>query len=779
MNDNKYHIISGKKDRYRLDSRVLEEEIQDAVARGYRYLKIKAYGQHGIGGRLWKAGKEAVHLKIDGYSGQRTGSLGFPNTHIEIMGPVSDDVGWLNAGAQIIIHGNASNGVANGMAQGKVYVGGSIGARGMTMTKHNPRFDPPELWVLGSVGDYFGEFMAGGISVICGFEAQTPDNILGYRPFVGMVGGKIFFRGPYGGFSHADSKIVPVEDEDWNWFIKNLKIFLKSIKRPELFEKISYRKDWQLIIARSPHERIGSRSRSIQSFRRDIWDKELGKGGLIGDLTDIDRSPVPVITTGDLRRFVPVWENRKYMAPCEASCPIGIPVHKRWAMIRDGRVDEAVDMALSYTPFPATVCGYLCPNPCMQACARISGSMPPIDVTKIGQVSIKANLPELPLENGKKIAVIGGGPAGISVAWQLRMQGHKTTVYDMAKKLGGKIASVIPDSRIPYEVFSTELERVEKVISHVRLQQRLDKEEMEQLREDFDFMVIAAGAYTSRMLPVPGKERMITAFDFLLQAKQGKAKPGKRVVIIGAGNVGCDVASEAYSSGAEEILLIDVQEPASFGKERENAESIGAKFRWPCFTKEITEQGVMLTTGEIIPADTVIISIGDVPDLQFLPENVATERGFIVVNEHYQTTDSKIFAIGDVVRPGLLTDAIGAGRKAANAIIDIIDGKRPMGDNRLMIDRSRVSLEYFDPRIKSFDDLDHCGSQCSSCGTCRDCGICVTVCPETAISRQEKEQNEFEYIVDETRCIGCGFCAGACPAGIWNLVPNNPITLKR
>jgi len=85
----------------------------------------------------------------------------FPNTYIEIMGPVSDDVGWLNAGAQIIIHGNASNGVANGMAQGKVYVGGSIGARGMTMTKHNPRFDPPELWVLGSVGDYFGEFMAG------------------------------------------------------------------------------------------------------------------------------------------------------------------------------------------------------------------------------------------------------------------------------------------------------------------------------------------------------------------------------------------------------------------------------------------------------------------------------------------------------------------------------------------------------------------------------------------------------------------------------------------
>ncbi|MBW2569823.1 MAG: FAD-dependent oxidoreductase, partial [Deltaproteobacteria bacterium] len=263
------------------------------------------------------------------------------------------------------------------------------------------------------------------------------------------------------------------------------------------------------------------------------------------------------------------------------------------------------------------------------------------------------------------------------------------------------------------------------------------------------------------------------------------AKPGKRVVIIGAGNVGCDVASEAHRLGAKEIILIDVQKPASFGKERESAEAVGATFRWPCFTKEITEKGVMLNSGEIIPADTVIISIGDVPDLQFLPKNVATEKGFVVVNEHYQTTDAKIFAIGDVVRPGLLTDAIGAGRKAANAIVDIIDGKRPLGDIRKTIDRSRVSLEYFDPKyfgpknlirgVTSFDDLNHCGSQCSSCGTCRDCEICIVVCPENAISRQEIKKDDFEYIVDETRCIGCGFCAGACPAGIWNLVENDPI----
>jgi glutamate synthase domain-containing protein 3 len=80
------------------------------------------------------------------------------------------------------------------MAQGKVFVGGSIGARGMTMTKHNPRFDAPELWVLGSAGDYFGEFMAGGVAVICGHAPQDRTNVLGYRPLVGMVGGKVCSR---------------------------------------------------------------------------------------------------------------------------------------------------------------------------------------------------------------------------------------------------------------------------------------------------------------------------------------------------------------------------------------------------------------------------------------------------------------------------------------------------------------------------------------------------------------------------------------------------------
>jgi NADPH-dependent glutamate synthase beta subunit-like oxidoreductase/glutamate synthase domain-containing protein 3/ferredoxin len=787
--------ISGLQNGVRIESRILEEQIQSAVQKGARILEVKALGQHGIGGRLPVSEQEPVHITITGSSGQRTGSMGFPGTFIDIHGPASDDIGWLNAGAEITVRGNASNGAANGMAQGKIFVDGSIGSRGMTMTKRNPRFAPPELWVKGSVGDYFAEFMAGGIAVVCGINAQNPDNVLGYRPCVGMVGGKIFFRGPIQGFSEADAKLVPMDDANWDWLSANINIFADRIDQPGIIDRLANRDEWQIIEARTPSEKVVKRHLSMAEFHARVWDKELGRGGLVGDLTDLDRSPIPLITTDTLRRFVPVWENCKYQAPCQASCPTGIPVQKRWQLIREGQPQKAIDLALKYTPFPATVCGYLCPNLCMQNCTRQIRHMAPIDVHVLGQKSIQAEVPPLPPLSESRVAVIGGGPAGISVAWQLRLAGHGATVFDRDKTLGGKITSAIPTSRIPREILEAELSRAREIIDHVQLEEDVTAEKFAQLYRDFDFVVVAAGASTPRTLPVPGKEHLITALDFLKRAKTGDIRPGKRMVIIGAGNVGCDVATEAGRLGCKDITLIDIQEPASFGKEREEAEKYGAVFKFPCFTKEITRKGVVLTTGELVPADMVIVSIGDQPDLSFLPDTIATQRGWITVNDIFQTTDPKVFAIGDIVKPGLITDAIGAGRQAALAIDAMLTGKRPMGDPSTMlehtatsleyfqqegeqsemIDYSRMTLEYFNPRVTQFDSLEHCAQECSSCGSCRDCGLCVTICPRAAISRKTLENGGFEMVSDPKRCIGCGFCANACPCGIWNMVPNTPL----
>jgi len=769
-------ILAGMEKGVRVDSRILEERIQKAVSEGHRSIEIIAHGQQGIGGRLWNAGEEPVLMRILGTAGQRVGSMGFPNTFIDVIGPVSDDAGWLNAGANIVVRGNATNGTGNAMAQGKIYVTGDTGARAMTMTKHNPRFDAPELWVLGSVGDSFAEFMAGGIAVICGHDTPRTDNVLGYRPCVGMVGGKIFFRGPHKGYSMEDARLAEPDDDEWQWLTSNMRVFLKTVDRAELHPLLtSDRKQWQLLVARKPHEKSGKISRRMSQFRSEVWNRELGPGGLIGDLSDMDRSPIDVITTGILRRFVPVWENDKYLPPCQANCPTGIPVQKRWELIRKGLIEQAVDLALTYTPFPATVCGYLCPNLCMEHCTRQTEHLPAVDVSLLGRASLQAHTPEPAPKTGKKIAVIGGGASGLSVAWQLWMKGHEPVIYEMRDRLGGKITDMIPSSRIPDEVVEHELKRVSDQVTHTSLQHPLTKEEFSRLKEKHDFIVIAVGAQKPRMIPVPGSERAIPALEFLRQSKRDAAQVGEKVVVIGAGNVGCDAAAEAARLGAKDVTLIDIQAPASYGKERKAAEAAGAKFLWPRFTQAITEEGVELTDGTVLAADTVIVSIGDLPDLSFLPEDIATDRGFIVVNDHYQSSDSLVFAIGDAVKLGLLTDAIGAGRLAARAIDDLLKGMYETFDRLPAINMERVKLEYFDPRILILDDPTSCAKQCASCGACRDCGICETICPESAISKRNLEGEAYEYIVNDDRCIGCGFCAGACPTGVWRLRENDPL----
>lgn len=313
------------------------------------------------------------------------------------------------------------------------------------------------------------------------------------------------------------------------------------------------------------------------------------------------------------------------------------------------------------------------------------------------------------------------------------------------------------------------------MLPHIHIKQPLTRKDVERLRADHDYVILATGASRPRLLPVEGGERQVSSLEFLEKAKADAIRPGKNVVIIGAGNVGCDVATEAKRLGAESILLIDIQKPAAFGVEREEAEKAGAVFRWPCFTRAFTKKGVLLEDGELIPADTIVTAIGDAPVLDFLPESVLVEKGRVMVNEYGQTTDPRIFAIGDMVGQGLITDAIGAGRKAAQAICDMAAGRLPEMDSRDILKLERVHLEYFDPRVPAKEELGGCGSQCASCGSCRDCGICVAVCPRGAIARKEEKAGGFAYEVDANRCIACGFCAGACPCGVWDLHPAVPL----
>ncbi|MBF0505544.1 MAG: FAD-dependent oxidoreductase [Nitrospirae bacterium] len=765
-------LINGR----RVPSRILEEQIQQAVLDGDREIRIIADGQHGIGGRIWPR-SETVRIMVEGTSGQRLGSMGMSGTEIVAKGSVSDDTGWLNCGAKITVLGDTTNGAFNAAAQGILYIQGSGGARCDTMTKHNPRFDPPQSWYFRNVGDSFAEFKAGGISVVCGVNPRNPENILGYRPCVGMVGGAIYFRGPIQGYSEKDVKLVDLTPQDWEWLRDNMKPYLESIERMSFYDELTRSaEDWKKLIAYTPQEK---RSRkwfkiSTTDFRKNMWEKEVGQGGIFGEYLDHERTLLPYITTGTDRRNKPIWTNEKYDPPCAYACPTRIPSHKRATLIRQGLLQEALELVLRYSPLPATVCGQICPNLCMESCTR--GMIDkPLQIDKLGSLALDLPAPRKEKPTGHAVAVIGGGPAGLSAAWQLALKGHAVDLYESAGKLGGKIELCIPRERLPQAILEKELSRFRELGVNVNLNTEVDRYKFDEIYKNHELVVIAVGAHKPRTITFPGSEHSLSAYDFLRDINSGKLPDlrGRKVVVIGAGNVGMDVASEAYNYGAESVIAVDIQKPAAFGKEMENAIAKGTQVLWPRITDRYSkeERKLYLKDGSSLDADVVVVSVGDTPILDFLPQGIHTEKGWLTVNEIGQTSDVKVFAIGDVTNLGLVTHAIGQGRLAAETIHYQLMHAPRQPEVRQVIPYDRIKTEYYDVCRGDFQP-EREANKCMSCATCRDCHMCEATCYWGAINRVEQEGGAYEYVVDEDKCIGCGFCAGICPCGVWEMVEN-------
>ena len=760
-------IETVKNEDDRMSTQALMQEIWEGIEEGYNDFEINACGQHDIGGSVWSKNGEDLNFYVTN-PGQRVGSMGAKGTNIYVHGCAPADTGWLNSGAKIVVNGDSGDTTAHCAASGKVYVAGKVGTRSGALMKKDPKFQAPELWVLKSTGSFSFEFMGGGIAVVCGVGCEKLSSVLGDRACVGKVGGVVFFRGSIKDISD-DVFVLDLDEKDIEFLTSGLKEFLTEIDKIKYYKDLTDFSQWHKIVAKTYEERQKQNNISLKSFRTNIWMDEIG-GSIFSDLISDDFVACDLVQTGESRLRVPKWKNYAYSAPCEYNCPIKIPTQKRFSLLRAGKIKEALNLVLDYSPFPASVCGQVCPNLCLNNCSRVKVDEP-MDVKMLGSLSKDIKMPKVEITHKEKIAIIGAGVGGISTAWQLALNGYEVEMFEQDEKIGGKLSQVIPEERLSREILDTELERVKDLGIKIHTSTKVTKELFNDIEKEFNAVVLAIGAHGAVVIPFEGYEHLIKGLNFLKDTKKGKKyNLGEKVVVIGAGNAAMDVITEAYKQGAKEVTAIDIKEPSAFEKEIEYAKSLGAKIMWPCSTQSITKEGVYLKDGRFLPADSVIISVGDRPVYDFLNKKYLDEKSKIKINEFMQTDEnSKVFAIGDALKAGLFTNAIADGKHCAENIMKYLQGEEltPVKDKKL-IPQNRIKSEYYECYHQKCDNEEN---RCMSCGYCRDCGLCMQSCPQNAISRNEVN-GKYEYVSDSSKCIGCGICAGLCPCGIWEMEDN-------
>jgi NADPH-dependent glutamate synthase beta subunit-like oxidoreductase/ferredoxin len=732
---------------------------------------IDACGQQNIGGPLWDKEGRALKFLVRN-PGQRVGSMGMPGTEIVIEGSAPADVGWLNSGALIVLKGDGGDTTGHCAAGGVIYVGGRSGARSGSLMKHDPTEVPPQLWILKETGPFSFEFMSGGTAVVCGQGCEQSDSVLGSRPCIGMVGGVVYVRGPVTALP-VNVEQVDLQEEDWAFLCARMPVFLRAIERFGLLEELLHKKQWRKIVAKKETRlKQDLQRRALRDFHARQWFP----GGLFGDVLSDSGIEVPLVPIGEYRAMKLTWQNNHFSAPCEYACPCGIPTQDRINLLRKGKLQEALSLVLQYNPFPGSVCGAACPNPCLKACTR--GFIDtPIAMNALGALSLELPAPQPAPSTGKRFAVIGSGAGGLAAAWHLALGGHQVTVFEKERGLGGKMAAVIPQDRLPKQIVQREIDRVLSLGIRVQTGVAMTPAIFQKIYEDFDGVIVAVGAHHPTLPDFPGKERVVSALSFLANSRTGRTRMnlrGKRVVVVGAGDVGMDVCCVAWKLGARSVRAVDIREPKGLSQERTKALHLGTIVLWPRVIREWKEGHLFFQEGEPLAADLVVAAIGETPDIDWLPGSIKrAQEQWLEVNATGQTRDPKVFAVGDAVKPGLLAEAIGSGRMAALALHARIMGEHFIHPVKQAMPLEKLNLSYFRPRMRasSTDPLRET-ERCISCGTCRDCGICVAVCGQNAIRRLEDPNGDFEFRVDETACIGCGFCAAACPSGIWTMKPN-------
>lgn len=541
-----------------------------------------------------------------------------------------------------------------------------------------------------------------------------------------------------------------------------------------------------------------------------------------------------VVAFGDHSHKCPVYVRR--LPPCTNACPAGEDIRGYHNVLRGLRksadpMADAWRLLTETNPFPA-VMGRLCPAPCESACNRES-----LDKTvginavehAVGEYAIQNGLSfeKPPASTGKKVAVVGAGPAGLSCAYQLRRRGHSVTIFEAESYLGGMMRLGIAGYRLDRSVLDAEINRIIGMGIEVRTGTRIGKDvTLDQVRKDFDAVFIGIGAQKGRDLPIPGADapNVLNAVEFLAAFNKGeKTEIGKRVVAIGDGDVAMDVVRLALRLGAEEAVLLSGvgrEDMKALPGEYNDAVAEGAKVETCVGTVEVLrengraaglkcvrmekkakgEEGwnspvpflrykPVAGTEFEVKADTVVASIGQATDLSGL-DPIGQGKPWAQVDGNLQVKGMPgVFAGGDILSLTLLTTAIGQGRKAAEMIDLYVHGKDlPKSAPRVdVIPFKKLATYYFPPKpqfershravTKAAGDWDEIlkaptedeakgeSSRCMSCGLCFECDQCKVYCPQEAIIKIKNNPVGEVMFTKYERCVGCHICAAICPTG--------------
>jgi len=692
--------------------KALNRQIREFLAKGAKNIVLhNVLGQRYIGGGV---GGNAL-FSIYGTPGQGLGTFMNGPTLI-VYGNAQDGVGnTMNAG-KIIVHGKTGEIPGHSMRGGKIFIKGDVEYRAaIHMKEYLDQI--PWLIIGGTAKDYCGEYMAGGRVVVMNLENKSVSPV-GFSVGTGIHGGAIFIRGDVKEYQLGNGAIfADIDDEDTAFLRSALKEFSKDLKL-----------DLNGIV---PTEFIKITKKGHRPFAN-------------------------LYTPGmNIKSQMPVHFN--LTPPCTFNCPSGIPTPVFLNLIKDGKIQEAQELMDEYTPFRMSVCGTACSAPCMDACSRnmLEG---PVQIQTLAREHYPDFNPKRSdKERQEAIAIMGAGPAGLSAAWQLARRGYAVTVYDVMKEIGGKIRAAIPRERLSDETLNKDIARITSLPIEFMLGKKVDRKRFDKICRTHDAVIVATGAHVTRRIKYPGDERILSGLAFLVGINEGKAMDlsGQDVVIIGAGNVGMDIACEAWRLGAKKVTAVDIQKPLAFGKELSVATERGTEILWPKYVRRLTKKKIHFQDGAAIKADTVIFSIGEVPDTSFLADSVMIDdKGYMVtVARSFRSSDPKVFGCGDIIKPGLLTDAVGSGRLAAMEVHATLNGEAFVYPDKNPVSARRLQTVYFGGEEKEID-------RCFSCGTCIFCDKCIENCPQEAISR-----NGEVFTIDPDKCTLCYTCVNVCPRG--------------